>query len=210
MKSSSHGVVSSDRLLNMHRVSLVLRLLDRNLHAHGARSPESEVNLLERKALRLRHEEIDERNRKSNAAPKHEVRPVPTLPQIGNHIRHRTGNGEVENPVRGGANRHSAAADAQGENLRAVDPGNTGVREAEADGEDVDERDGRVASGAQAAAATFARCGDFDVGADEPHGDEHHGRARHEHVPSAEAVDDEVHGDDDADEADNAVDSCGV
>ena len=47
--------------------------------------------------------------------------------EIGNHIRYRLGNHQVECPVNGGANGHAVDARVEGKDLGAVDPGDAGV-----------------------------------------------------------------------------------
>jgi hypothetical protein len=110
--------------------------------------------------------------------------------------------------VRRRANRHANTSHPETEDLRTDDPRQAGVREAEAHSEDVDESDGGIASSGQFVA--FARTGDFDVCSDEPHRDQHDRSTSHEHLSSAEAINDVVHGDDDAHKSDNAVDASGI
>lgn len=108
------------------------------------------------------------------------------------------------------AHRHTNTSHPETENLRANDPWQTGVRKAEAHSEDVDESDGGVASSRQFTTFTFTRTRDLDVCSDKPHRYQHDRSTSHEHLPPAEAIDDVVHGDDDAKQADNAVDASGI
>lgn len=166
---------------------------------------ENHINFLQRQTFCLRQAEIDKRYRERNATREEEIRAVP---DVGDHVGHGTCNDEVEEPMDRRANRDAQRTNAQREDLRAIDPRDAGVRKAESDREDVDERYGCVTSGGQGAALGGA--GDFDVCSNEPHGDKHYGGTAHEHVSSSEAVDDKVHGDDDADQANDAVDTSGV
>jgi hypothetical protein len=110
--------------------------------------------------------------------------------------------------VRRRANRHANTSHPETEDLRTDDPWQAGVREAEAHSEDVDESDSGIASSGQFIA--FARTGDFDVCPDEPHRDQHDRSTSHKHLPPAKAINDVVHGDDDAHQSDNAVDASGI
>lgn len=167
-------------------------------------STEKYVNFFERLSLCLRHEEVDEWNRECEACCEDEIC---SIANVRNHVWHRSSDYEVEEPVRCCADGHSEATDADREDLRAVDPRNTSVREAESNGEYVDEGDSCVPSSGKMCGTTRLR--DLDVCSDKPHSDEHDYSAAHEHVPATKSVDDVVHGDDDADESDDSIDaSC--
>lgn len=106
------------------------------------------------------------------------------------------------------AYRDSDGSNPKGEDLRTVYPRNAGIREAESDCEDIDEGDRGVACGIQAAAGCRSgRVGNLDVSANEPHGHHHDYSTTDEHLGSTDTVDNKIHGDDDANQANDAVDS---
>jgi hypothetical protein len=166
----------------MHRIG-TLGLKHSVTFGRGLRT-EQGLDLLQTQPFRLRNAEVDERYRQGNETREYEVGPVSVQkcvsklnsryprelrsPNVRHHVRHRPSNDKVEQPVRRSAHRHADTSHPETEDLRANDPWQAGVREAEAHGEDVDESDSGIASSCQFTTFTFARTCDFDVCSDEP------------------------------------------
>lgn len=89
------------------------------LEPAGQFSTKHDIDLLERQALGLWHAEVDKDDRESRERGKDKVR---AEANVGDHVRHRSGNDKVEQPMSGSAQSHTQTSDAKRENLRAVDP----------------------------------------------------------------------------------------
>ena len=169
----------------MHRIG-TLGLLNHSITFGRGLPTEQGLDLLQTQPFRLRNAEVDEGYRQGNETREYEVGAVSVqkcvsklildgrcprelqLPNIRHHVRHRPSNDKVEQPVCRSAHRHSNTSHPETEDLRANDPWQAGVREAEAHGEDVDESDSGIASSCQFTTLTFARASDFDVCSNEP------------------------------------------
>lgn len=120
------------------------------------------LNLIERLALRLRHEEGTHQRRQQRTPPEEKVRAETTLRQ---QDRRRQRDKEISNPVTAMRETSRRGAGALGLDLRGVDLDADGPGEGEDDGEEVDGDDDEPAS----------RAGPVDCvggveGADEEHG----------------------------------------
>ena len=92
---------------------------------------------------RLRDEEEYEQNRNGKERSKYEIS---AAANVGDHVWDASGDHEIHQPVSRGAERNADASNAQGKDLRAVDPGYAGPGEAEADCINVDQGAGGVAT----------------------------------------------------------------
>jgi hypothetical protein len=165
------------------------------------------IYLFQRKPLGFRNEEVYERNRQSEEGRKHEVC---SIANVRHHVRYGASDDKIEKPVGSGAESHSDATNWKWENLCAVNPRDSCVRQAPSDCEDVDEGDGCITSSRKLRVSRRFGFGDLDVRADEPHSEEHYRSTAHKPLPATISIDEVVHGKNDEEQADDAVDSGGV
>ena len=177
--------------LNLNILRLLLaRMLRRRthiLHVLEVSSAEQLVHALQRKALGLGAEEVDEHDHGRAEGAEDEVGSVAGGAADGQqHHRRGARDDEVEEPLRGSCQGHVEAAEPGRGDLRHVDPADGAPAELEADGEDVHHYQRDVAGWRDGAVGS--RRIEADVETEVEHGKGHREAGAHEGLPSADCV----------------------
>lgn len=190
----------------MNGIRLLLNFILRKLIiiAHG-RSTKQLIHALERPSLCLGHAEVGPNGHQDGARPEEKIRSVS---DVGDHVRGRASDDELEEPLRGGGEGAAKRSDSEREDFGAIDPDDTVPRSTVKDDEDVDHGDGDVASSLRVC-VVCAGLGDGDIGSDIEHGEGSTSTTDDEELAAAETVKEEDEGDNRGAHLDDTIDTGG-